>query len=195
METDTMKKALMVLAVVILTGSLAFASPLPDFADKPTMGNYLKSGSSTTGLGYHPGSLSVGGLLDPSRLTIDHSASFGVSAFGKQSLLQGLYQSRFRYRLSDPVMLSFLLGVQNLKGNNIPGFNTANSLYGGFALDYRPSRNYLFRIEVQHLPIGYWSSAAYDPYDNFSLYGDRFMLLNPTFDGAVGAPKAEPLAP
>ena len=92
-------------------------------------------------------------LLDPSRLTIQHSFSFGYATGGSGSLAQSLYMTKLGYKLSDPVTLTFLLGVQNNQYSGkqaLPG--NFNSLLGGVALDYCPSNNLHLRMEVFQSP-------------------------------------------
>ena len=92
-------------------------------------------------------------LLDPSRLTIQHNLSFGISSGSGGSLMQNLYTTKLGYKLSDPVTLTFLLGFQNTQfsGNQaLPG--NLNSFLGGFALDYRPRRDIHLHFEMLHSP-------------------------------------------
>ena len=146
----------------------AFAIPLNE-DNRPTVKDWLH------GTGYTGSSL---GLIDPSRLTVSHSVSFGGSFSNGQSLMQSLYASCFSYRLSDPLMLTFALGVQNLKYNNVPGIDAQSSLLGGFRLDYKPSDNFRFRIQFQRTPAGIWQSGTLSPYSYRYMYGDNFINMN-----------------
>ncbi len=92
-------------------------------------------------------------LLDPSRLTIQHNLSFGISSGSGGSIMQNLYATKLGYKLSDPVTLTFLLGFQNsqFSGNRaLPG--DFNSFFGGFALDYRPRRDIHLHFEMLQSP-------------------------------------------
>ena len=107
-------------------------------------------------------------LLDPSRMTVQHSLSFSYGSGGNGSLAQSLYLTRLGYKLSDPVTLTFLLGVQN---NQYSGKLTLpsnyNSLLGGVALDYRPSRDFHLRLEVLQSPrYLYLSDPGFYPYSS-----------------------------
>jgi len=53
------------------------------------------------------------GLLDPSRLTINHSISFGASAGGGYSGLksQSIYTTMLTYKFSQPVTLNLNFGL------------------------------------------------------------------------------------
>jgi hypothetical protein len=68
--------------------------------------------------------------------------------------MQSLYATRFGYQLSNPVTLTFMLGVQNSRYsgyNYLPG--NVNSFFGGVALDYTPTDNMWFHLELQHNPF------------------------------------------
>lgn len=171
------KTFLAILALIIIGSTTAQATPYSDYS-KPTVSDWIGGSVGHSGFGLRPYGSSSVGLLDPSRLSIDHAVSFGVTSSGDQSLTQALYQSRFSYRLSDPVTLSLMMGVQNLNGNNIPGFNSNNSVFGGFALDYRPSKNVFFHLEMQHLPAGSYTPEYLSPFGYSQLYSDRFLLMN-----------------
>lgn len=90
---------------------------------------------------------------------------------------QSLYTTQFTYKLSNPVTLNFLLGVQNLQGNNIPGLGSQNAVLGGFSLDYRPTKNLHFRVAMQNLPDGAWYSSPGSMNSQRSLFGDRYIKM------------------
>ncbi len=168
----------MVILVLFVFGiSAVQAAPFSDYS-KPTINDWIGGSVSQSGFGLRPYGSSSAGLLDPSRLSIDHAVSFGVTSSGDQSLTQALYQSRFNYRLSNPLTLSLMMGVQNMNGNNIPGFNSENAVFGGFSLDYRPSKNVFFHLEMQHLPAGSYAPAYLSPFGYSQLYSDRYLLMN-----------------
>ncbi|MDP8238728.1 MAG: hypothetical protein P9X24_06540 [Candidatus Hatepunaea meridiana] len=93
------------------------------------------------------------GLLDPSRLTVQHNLSFGVTSGNGSSLMQSLYMTKLGYKLSDPLTLTLLLGVQNNRySGNLAIPNDFSSPVGGFAIDYRPRKNIYFRLEMVQAP-------------------------------------------
>ena len=105
-------------------------------------------------------------LFDPSKLTVQHNLSFGFSSGGSGSLAQSLYMTKLGYRLSDPVTLTFLLGVQNNQYSgkmNLP--SNYNNFMGGFAVDYRPHKDVFIHLEMLHSPgYMYLSNQNFYPY-------------------------------
>ncbi len=69
--------------------------------------------------------------------------------------MQSMYATRIGYQLSDPLKLTFLLGVQNSRFNS-PQLQPMdfNSLLGGARLDYNPTDNFHLRVEFQNSPYG-----------------------------------------
>jgi len=109
-------------------------------------------------------SISSFGLLDPSRMTVNHSVQMGYSSFGGGSLMQSLYATSIGYRISDPLKMTVTLG---LSGNrlNIGGTPTTfNSLIGGARLDYRPTKDFHLMLEFSRTPGLYQSNWRNDPY-------------------------------
>ena len=107
------------------------------------------------------------GLLDPARLTVNHTASFGFASGGGNSLMQSLYATRFGYQLSNPVTLSLLLGVQNSQlAGKTPYNGSYNTVFGGMALDYNPKGAFHLHFEV-----------AGSPFNTLSRLGSRTNLL------------------
>jgi len=101
--------------------------------------------------------------LDPLRLSVNHTISMGYSSFSGGSLMQSLYATNIAYKLSNPLTLSIMLGAQN----NLLNFSgeplNYNLLIGGFALDYRPSKDILFRMEFSRNPNRIWNEDIYSP--------------------------------
>jgi len=112
--------------------------------------------------------ISTGGLIDPSKLTVQHNVSFGFATGNGQSLTQSLYTATFGYRLSDPLTLSFLMGYQDnrLAGQSIYP-NSFNSMIGGVALDWRPSHNFQLHIELLQAP-GLYLNNGYNNTGQFT---------------------------
>ncbi len=164
-----MNKLFAFTAVLLLLSFTVTGNANPRYEDNsPTVSDWI-SGS------YNPKSSL--GLLDPSRLTVSHSVSFGGSFGSGGSVLGGLYATNFRYRLSDPLTIDVMLGLQNLKYSGVPGYDMQNDVIGSFRLDYRPSKNWLFRLEMNR--------GVYDPYyyRDYSTYydpvfGDRFSSMS-----------------
>ena len=94
------------------------------------------------------------GLINPAKLTVNHTASFGFSSSGGASVMQSLYATQFGYQLSNPVTLTLLLGVQNSQvAGRTPYTGSYNSVFGGMALDYHASEGFRFHLEVAGSPF------------------------------------------
>ena len=150
-----MLRFFLLVCFLISTGT-AWSIPL-NSADKADFSDYL-GGRSKPSLG----------LIDASRLTVNHSFSFGTAFSGKHSLTSSIYASNFTYQLSNPVTLNFLLGVQGSRIGGVPDYGMKTSLIGGFRLDYHPGNKLHLRIEMNHFPAS--SYPVFDPYYNPSLY-------------------------
>ncbi len=139
-----MRKTFITFASLLLTATLALA--LPRFgSSSPSFSDYLGGVTRTPSFG----------LIDRSRVTFDHSLQMGVMGFSGGSLMQSLYSTTAHYRVSDPVSLSFTLGMMGTKysGSSAPAISS--DFIGGVALDYRPTNNMHFRVEIARAPTYY----------------------------------------
>ncbi len=139
------------LAITFIALAALSATSAPRYGGgSPSFGDYLGKATRSSSLG----------LIDPSRVTFDHSVQMGVVGFGGGSLMQSLYSSTAHYRVSDPVSLSFTLGMMGTRysGSGAPAMSS--DFIGGVALDYRPSNNMHFRIEIAQAP-GYYGLNRY----------------------------------
>ena len=95
-----------------------------------------------------------GGLLDPSRLSVQHSLSFGMgTASGMSMQSQGLYSTLLTYKFSQPVTLHLNFGF--------PLFSTF-SPYGNLNQQNLTSMEYFRNMPLQ-------ASLAWQPTSNLSL--------------------------
>ncbi|MBT3233019.1 MAG: hypothetical protein HN356_09400 [Calditrichaeota bacterium] len=152
---------------ILITLTLVLACIVSAYA-KPTYEDNRPSVKDWIG-GKLPNSASLG-LIDPSKLTVNHAASFGFSGSGDQSLMQSLYATRLTYKFSNPLTVNLILGVQNSKFNNVPGINSENALLGGISLDYRPSKKLHIRLEFQQSPLSTFSTGGMSGYNSQSLF-------------------------
>jgi|WetSurMetagenome_2_1015567.scaffolds.fasta_scaffold00008_142 hypothetical protein len=108
-----------------------------------------------------------GGLLDPSRLTIHNSLSFGMATASGYSLQsQGLYSTMLSYRISQPVTLNLNFGLplfssfndaQNLNARNITSTEYFRNMPIAASLTWKASDNMFFLLSFERLPAGYYS--------------------------------------
>jgi hypothetical protein len=102
-------------------------------------------------------------LLDPSKITFQQSASFGATVGNGESGLQSLYMARIGYQLSNPLTMTFLLGLQNSRfmGAGVPNMSLT-SPFGGIMLDYHPTDDIRFHLSILRAPQQTWQSM-YNP--------------------------------
>lgn len=107
-------------------------------------------------------------LLDPSKFSLNHSVSFGTSFGGGTSLMQSMYTARIGYQVSNPLSLTFLIGMQN---NRFGGANLQNmsmtAPFGGVMLDYRPTDNVSFHMSVMQAPYQTWQNTNNSFFDQY----------------------------
>lgn len=137
-------------------------------SNSPSLDSYLRSPEHSLGFPSN-----VGTLLDPSRMHWSHSFSTAYATSSDGSVLQGAFTSTMIYELSRPITLMFRLGYLNEPYNTYrpAGMENQGQLFGGFGLQYRPTRNTVFQFEFQQIPA---SSITYQsPYSN-SVYPWRY---------------------
>lgn len=132
-------------------------------------------GTAQTKDAYESTEKSKGGLLDPSRLTVNHSLSFGmgsnsgISSFKTQSM----YGTMLQYSFVAPVTLNlnFALPIhstfnstQNLNMTNLRSADYFNSIPFDFSMTWKPSENTNFTLSISKMNYN-------DYYGNYGLYG------------------------
>jgi hypothetical protein len=103
-------------------------------------------------------------LLDPSRLKMSHTYSLSFMTGGGRSQTIGLYMNSIEYQVSSPLTLRLHLGYLHqptalFGGVRDSGFG--GTFLPGFELDYHPSENFFFKVNM--------SSYTY-PYYYYGLY-------------------------
>lgn len=115
-------------------------------------------------------------LLDPSRLTINHSYSMSYFSGGGQSGSIGLYMSTLSYQFSKPLTLRVGLGYLHqplgFLNNDMVG-PEGGRILPNVQLDFRPTENMFLRLDYRTIPVtGYdsragmgWPSPLFDRWD------------------------------
>ena len=150
------------LMIVLLTGTIcAQYSNVPPAGDT---NDYLR-GQSAIGL------KSLRGLLDPSRMHMSHSLSFGYASAGGQGVTQGLYVNRLDYQILKPLWITTHLGYR-FQPSGPAEWNPANNgtqFVGGADLNWRPSSSTSFHLSFYRgmYPSSYYDRDSYgwEPYD------------------------------
>lgn len=122
-------------------------------------------------------------LFDPSRLSIQHSLSFGMaSATGVSDLKsQSLYTTMLQYKFTAPVTinLNFSLPIhstfsssQNLTPNNLSSMEYFKNVPFNFSINWQPTQNMLFHINVSRITASsyFWDDYYYG-YHDFRHFG------------------------
>ncbi len=103
-------------------------------------------------------------LLDPSKLKISNTYSFGYFSSGRSSGSIGMYMSTIEYQIYQPLTVKLGLGYVHpgFIGNN--NFDVNSRILSNFSLRYRPSSNFSLSIDVLTLPEYYYLNRYYDPF-------------------------------
>jgi hypothetical protein len=121
---------------------------------------------------------SKAGLLDPSKFSINHSVSFGMSSASGSSMKSlGLYSTMLSYRFSQPVTLHMNFGfplyssyspMANPSSQSLRSMEYFKNMPMDFTLSWQPRDNLLLQMSVIRAPQDYFYSPYYFP-------GNRFM--------------------
>jgi hypothetical protein len=117
------------------------------------------------------------GLLDPSRLSIQHNLSFGLggsSAMNMQS--QGLYSTLLTYKFSQPVTLHLNFGFPlystfspygNLNQQNVTSLAYFKNMPIDATISWQPTNNVSLHLNVVRNPqYDYFPGMAYPVYSS-----------------------------
>lgn len=135
---------------------LAFLASLSSISTAQTTPPELKGDEASLQLQKPSLSLS---LLDPSRLKMSHSYSLSFVTGGGRSQTIGLYMNSIEYQISRPLTLRLHLGYLHqptaLFGRSRSS-NFGGTFLPGFELDYRPSENFFFKINMSSYTYPYY---------------------------------------
>ena len=116
-----------------------------------------------------------GGLLDPTRLSIHHSLSFGMGTSpGSSMQSQGIYSTMLSYQFSRPLTLNLNFGFplystfspyQNFNQQNLTSAEYFKNMPIDVSLSWKPTANLFFQLNVVRNPqYDYFSGMAYPMY-------------------------------
>jgi hypothetical protein len=114
------------------------------------------------------------GIVDPSRLSVSHSMSFGMMSGGGSSSLQSqsFYSTMMQYRFAAPLTLNlnFSLPIhstfspyQNLTSHNMQSLDYFKNIPFDVSLSWKPSERFFLNISVVNYPAYY--GYGYDMFD------------------------------
>lgn len=121
-------------------------------------------------------------LFDPSRISIQHSLSFGMaSASGVSDLKsQSLYTTMLQYKFTAPVTinLNFSLPIhstfsssQNLTPNNLSSMEYFKNVPFNFSINWQPTQNMLFHFNISRITANSYFWDDYYGYHGFRYSG------------------------
>ncbi|MBD3421209.1 MAG: hypothetical protein GF398_13920 [Chitinivibrionales bacterium] len=115
------------------------------------------------------------GLLDPSRLKVNHSMSFGMSATGKDDVIsQSLYATMLQYKFTAPVTLNLNFGFplhssyapdRNLNATNVKSADYFRNMPLNMHLTWQPNDNFMMRFSVVRDNDPYYSEGPFPSFD------------------------------
>jgi hypothetical protein len=115
-----------------------------------------------------------GSLIDPSRVSVSHSMSFGMMSGGSSSIQsQSFYSTMLQYRFAAPLTLnlnfslpihSTVSSYQNLTSQNMQSLNYFKNIPFDVSLSWRPSERFAFNFTVVNYPAYYgYGRNMFDP--------------------------------
>ncbi len=117
------------------------------------------------------------GLFDPSKFSINHSVSFGMSSSSQTSGLksQSLYTTMMTYKFSKPVTLNLNFGLpihstynsgNNLNYNNIQSLDYFKNMPLSASVTWQPSEKFTLQVSFMQNAGGYSNNGYYSPFYN-----------------------------
>lgn len=106
-------------------------------------------------------------LFAPSRFSFRNSYTLSFMSNGRQGNLLGLYVGSVNYQIAKPLEVTVNLGYLH-QPQNFVARNRQSGINGqilpSIRLDFRPSENFFFRIDVGSYPAWGGTPNLYDPY-------------------------------
>jgi hypothetical protein len=112
-------------------------------------------------------------LFDPSKLKMSQSYSLGYYSGPGGSASVGYYLNSIEYSFSRPLKVRLDLGFMHNPGallSSRSGVSKSGSFVPGVSVDWRPSPNFNFRLDVRQVP--YSSYGGYNGYYNPGFWED-----------------------
>ena len=160
-----MKRLGILVAGVIIFSTCMFGQFKSQENEQPSPAQYL----------VHPATSinSFFGLFNPDNFMMRHDFSFSYLSTGGNGLSLASYTNSMFYKIADPLNVRVDLTLQ---GSPFGQYGSAqqsdlSKLYLSRAeLNYRPSENFLVKVQYNQLPLSYWGSyPGYSPY----VWGDK----------------------
>lgn len=153
-----MKSRLSSISLIILLVPLLAMAQLKEQTKAPDFSSILEQ----------PANSFLFGLLDPSKVHMNHTLSMSFGMAGGQQMLQNSYLNTMLFNLSDKVTLRTDLGIlstpyHTFKSNSLdkPQF------FGGAELNYQVSDNAFIQLRFESVPYtNYYYNGFYNNYQS-----------------------------
>ena len=124
------------------------------------------------------GSSAPAGLLDPSRITVNHAMSFAAGGSRMSDVKsQSVYSTMFQYKFDAPVTLrlnfdmpihSTFNSAQNFNEDNLTSMDYFRNMPIDASISWQPSRNFMLSVAVIKQP------DSYSPFYNRPFHTNAF---------------------
>jgi hypothetical protein len=151
-----MMKKMAILAILLSMPSILLAQKLTDLKDRPFTN---KSSFS---------------LFDPSRLTMNHSYTFGYYSSRGGSGTVGYYLNSIEYAFSNPLKVRLDLGFLHNPSSLVSRSSSVSKsgmFVPGFSVDWKPLSNFHLRLDYRQVPTqdyrgynGYFGPGYWEDY-------------------------------
>jgi hypothetical protein len=155
--------------IVILLSVLALSATAYDLGGRSTSTPTAVSG---------PEAPAFTGILDPSRLTVNHAVSFHAGGSQISDMKsQSVYSTMFQYRFNAPVVLRLNFDMpihstfnpyNNFTTDNLSSMEYFKNMPFDASIVWQPTQNFMFRFSMIRMPeSAHFHNSFYNP--------DRFL--------------------
>jgi hypothetical protein len=162
-------KHITITASLILTLAISIFAQSEKAYDTGSSGPYDAGNGGANAGGANAGGTSanslsgpVGGLLDPSRFTVNHAVSFAAGGSQMSNLKsQSVYTTMMQYKFNAPVVLSLNFDMpihstfnqyQNFTADNLSSMDYFRNMPFDASVSWMPRENLMFRVSVIKMP-------------------------------------------
>ncbi|MBD3226152.1 MAG: hypothetical protein GF313_15600 [Caldithrix sp.] len=146
-------------SAVFLLSSVGFAQLKKDL-EKPNISGLLNNPYSA-----------ISGIMDPSRMQMNHSLSMSFGTFGGQNVMMNSYVNTMRYQITENMRLTTNLGIMSSPYNTFGENYYLNKpqFFGGAQLDYKINDNASIMFRIDNNP--YYYRPTFGGFNNYYYNG------------------------
>jgi hypothetical protein len=164
-------KHIFIAKLLILTTAISIFAQSEKAYDAGGSGSYDAGGGASANSLAGP----AGGLLDPSRFTVNHAISFAAGGSQLSSLKsQSVYSTMMHYKFNAPIVLSLNFDMpihstfnqyNNFNQDNLESMDYFKNMPFDASVSWMPRENLMFRVSVIKMPdAGAGSGYFYNGY-------------------------------